>query len=134
MAAPKRKPPNPLHLIIGVCALLYAGWQATQVNLLLDQGVHVQGTITQRDSRHLTIAYIANDGKDYRFVALGLVASMSLKVGDKVDVIYLPSAPGKVVHLNENSTLWGDVIYAGLIGCVFLLVFIRRSLKPDKAL
>ncbi len=114
-----------LFIVIGLCALTFAGWQAFQTLSFLHSAVAVQGLVAPdtpdstsvKTAGHPTITFKTADGRNISYQQDGMGPT---RVGSTVKVLYRPADPVGTARASSFLAVWQAVVWPAVMGLGFI--------------
>ena len=114
-----------IFLVIGVCALLVAGWQGWRTASFLHSAQKAPGVITPdvagsnatQSGGHPMVEFHAADGRALRYRQNGFAPT---RIGTPVTVLYQASDPVGTATLDGFLSLWTPVLLPLVMGLGFI--------------
>lgn len=118
-------------IVIGIVFLAAAIVAACSTVNFIQSSILVQGRVVKLNAggSHPEIEFLARDGKKISYPQGGTIFGM--RVGDDVQVRYLPDAPRASATVNRFGALWDKVIFFAFMALVFSL-FGFLNLPPPR--
>ena len=114
-----------MFMVIGLCALAFAGWQAVQTFYFLRSAAVAQGVVapdtpdstSAKTAGHPTITFRTSDGRKIAYEQDGMGPT---RVGSTVRVLYRPNDPAGTARASSFLVLWQAVVWPLVMGVGFI--------------
>ena len=131
-------------ILLGLCAFIGIGLVVTAIRMsmnetaFLAQAKVTQGTVTalvpsgsHNDSFAPGVTFVTPTGETIKFVSPSSSNPPSFHIGEKVDVLYVPSSPQQA-QIKSFFSMWGGELIMGGLGTVFALVGVGMLLRTAR--